>query len=318
MFTFLNDTTRLVRFFSNGNVGINQFTDAGFRLDVNGTARVQGANTNGALSLSTSFFNGTFTIGNITSGYVETLFSGTSAQGSVSHTLKNNSNFQVNYALYNSAEGGSFFGTARANSLGITNNNASRFFIGNVNNADILIGTNNLERMRVFGNGNIAINTTTDAGFRLDVNGTARVSGQLTVTGNIVGTALLTASQNQTFTFFQRRTTVSGDAFVIDDANIGGGSGINVNILNLAGSWQTTGTCVHNNIAITRAINLTSGTQTVRGFYYNPTLTNTTGLTTHHAFHSTSGRIRFENLPTSATGLSAGDLWNDGGTLKIV
>jgi hypothetical protein len=140
----------------------------------------------------------------------------------------------------------------------------------------------------------------------------------LTVTGNIVGTALLTASQNQTFTFFQRRTTVSGDAFVIDDANIGGGSGINVNILNLAGSWQTTGTCVHNNIAITRAINLTSGTQTVRGFYYNPTLTNTTGLTTHHAFHSTSGRIRFENLPTSATGLSAGDLWNDGGTLKIV
>jgi hypothetical protein len=169
-----------------------------------------------------------------------------------------------------------------------------------------------------FSTGNVGINTTTDAGYKLDVNGTARVSGQLTVTGNIVGTALLTASQNQTFTFFQRRTTVSGDAFVIDDANIGGGSGINVNILNLAGSWQTTGTCVHNNIAITRAINLTSGTQTVRGFYYNPTLTNTTGLTTHHAFHSTSGRIRFENLPTSATGLSAGDLWNDGGTLKIV
>jgi len=45
MFTFLNDTTRLVRFFSNGNVGINQFTDAGFRLDVNGTARVSGAAT---------------------------------------------------------------------------------------------------------------------------------------------------------------------------------------------------------------------------------------------------------------------------------
>jgi hypothetical protein len=42
MFTFLNDTTRLVRFFSNGNVGINQFTDAGFRLDVNGSARVSG------------------------------------------------------------------------------------------------------------------------------------------------------------------------------------------------------------------------------------------------------------------------------------
>jgi hypothetical protein len=30
------------------------------------------------------------------------------------------------------------------------------------------------------------------------------------------------------------------------------------------------------------------------------------------------GTINAANLPTSATGLSAGDIWNDGGTLKIV
>jgi len=30
------------------------------------------------------------------------------------------------------------------------------------------------------------------------------------------------------------------------------------------------------------------------------------------------GKINFSSLPTSATGLSAGDIWNDGGTLKIV
>jgi hypothetical protein len=41
--------------------------------------------------------------------------------------------------------------------------------------------TNGTERMRIFSTGNVLINTTTDAGFRLDVNGTARVSGQLTV-----------------------------------------------------------------------------------------------------------------------------------------
>jgi hypothetical protein len=31
-----------------------------------------------------------------------------------------------------------------------------------------------------------------------------------------------------------------------------------------------------------------------------------------------NGQIRFLNLPTSSAGLSAGDIWNDGGTLKIV
>jgi hypothetical protein len=35
------------------------------------------------------------------------------------------------------------------------------------------------ERMRIFANGNIGINTTTDAGYKLDVNGTARVSGNV-------------------------------------------------------------------------------------------------------------------------------------------
>jgi len=39
----------------------------------------------------------------------------------------------------------------------------------------ILFCTNNwVERMRVFGAGNVAINTTTDAGYKLDVNGTVR------------------------------------------------------------------------------------------------------------------------------------------------
>ena len=37
----------------------------------------------------------------------------------------------------------------------------------------------NAERMRIFSTGNIGINTTTDAGYKLDVNGTARVQGNL-------------------------------------------------------------------------------------------------------------------------------------------
>jgi hypothetical protein len=45
----------------------------------------------------------------------------------------------------------------------------------------LVFGTSNSERMRLFANGNLALNTSTDAGFRLDVNGTARVQGQLEV-----------------------------------------------------------------------------------------------------------------------------------------
>jgi hypothetical protein len=45
--------------------------------------------------------------------------------------------------------------------------------------------TSRTERLRINSNGNLLINTTTDAGFRLDVNGTARVQGDATITGNL-------------------------------------------------------------------------------------------------------------------------------------
>jgi hypothetical protein len=44
--------------------------------------------------------------------------------------------------------------------------------------------------MRLFANGNFAINTTTDAGYKLDVNGTARVSGIFTCSNQVRGTSL--------------------------------------------------------------------------------------------------------------------------------
>jgi hypothetical protein len=53
------------------------------------------------------------------------------------------------------------------------------------NGGNLTLSTNFTERFRIFSNGNIGINTTTDAGFRLDVNGTARVQGALSIIGNI-------------------------------------------------------------------------------------------------------------------------------------
>jgi hypothetical protein len=58
------------------------------------------------------------------------------------------------------------------------------------NNGQLLFSTRGSgvtsERMRVNNLGNLLIGTTTDAGFRLDVNGTARVQGVLTTTADAV------------------------------------------------------------------------------------------------------------------------------------
>jgi hypothetical protein len=48
--------------------------------------------------------------------------------------------------------------------------------------ANTLGGSNYASKMRVQSNGNVQIGTTTDAGYKLDVNGTARVQNDLTIT----------------------------------------------------------------------------------------------------------------------------------------
>lgn len=57
--------------------------------------------------------------------------------------------------------------------------------------SNALGGSNYASKMRVQSNGNVQIGTTTDAGFKLDVNGTARVSGTLTAAGNAQMNGLL-------------------------------------------------------------------------------------------------------------------------------
>jgi hypothetical protein len=72
--------------------------------------------------------------------------------------------------------------TAAANGYNIGRNNANGllYFYGDQSgfNGYVFDGING-ERMRIAGStGNVLINTTTDAGFRLDVNGTARFQGE--------------------------------------------------------------------------------------------------------------------------------------------
>ena len=71
-----------------------------------------------------------------------------------------------------------------------SNASESRFTV--LANTPFAISTNNTERLRIFANGRVGINTTTDAGYQLDVNGTLRtVNGAnfATTSGNVgIGT----------------------------------------------------------------------------------------------------------------------------------
>jgi hypothetical protein len=143
---------------NNGNVLINTTTDAGFRLDVNGTARVQDnlLLTNGIIATS----SGTTRLQSSLNFFSHQRLASSGAFG---FDIRNSAATQCALWTYDAGSGNINFG-------------------GSTSAGALLLSTNNAERLRIFQTtGNVGINTTTDAGFRLDVNGTARVSGALTV-----------------------------------------------------------------------------------------------------------------------------------------
>jgi len=325
---FINNggaSTRL-SLFANGNFAIGSTTDAGFRLDVNGTARVQDDitvsrnknQTTGVFISNTTNSASSAVAINLTSSSGEAVFAKKPALGSVYKTISGNDTY-----IYNGTAG----------DISILNDFATgriKFAAGGASTA----------QMTLFSTGNLGINTTTDAGFRLDVNGTARAtqffSGAsnyadsigvgISVDGANFSNSVNASSANMLLLKGSSRfayTTAVGAVYYFCGRYSGGASTwipTDFMKLQLSGSemWGiASGTATTNAININLNLNFTGGTSTVRGIYYNPTLTSMVG-TTHYAFHSTSGRIRFEGLPTSSAGLSAGDIWNDAGTLKIV
>jgi hypothetical protein len=75
-----------------------------------------------------------------------------------------------------------FFGTSATNYGRITYNDATgELAIGTMENYSLLFATQNTTKMTLTSGGNLLVGTTTDAGFKLDVNGTGRFSGRLLV-----------------------------------------------------------------------------------------------------------------------------------------
>lgn len=162
-----------------GNVLIGTTTDAGFKLDVNGTARVQG--------------NATI----VASG--ATLNINPTADTQITALYLNNTAGALRTSLYQNLSSGE-----------------SRLWAGS--GQFLTIWSQNAERIRII-NGNTLINTTTDAGFRLDVNGTARVKG----TGTSISTFAFNVENSagtETFRVYDNGLVrVLGGAIVMNGSN---------------------------------------------------------------------------------------------------
>jgi hypothetical protein len=227
----------------------NKLRTVSFSNDIGGTFRIPRANQ-GLLNSNTNGFlveNQTTTVSNSTATFIST-----SGSGSI----------------------------IRSTSYGTTGVSADINFQfgGGGNPADSTITTPVIFKK----SGNILINTTTDAGFRLDVNGTARVQG--VITGSVTsGTLTLGAAAANTPAINISGFYVGSGAISTSNSNarsfntvIGGQNNGIVLSYNSLAQGQT----VFNSYFVASGnINLTDGAVDLNGFHFGPTIVSATGAT---------------------------------------
>ena len=285
---------------SGGNLLVGTTTDAGFKLDVNGTGR----------------FSSSLGIGGATStnGFLEVFKSGGSiaqfsiGQNSTYHTdffVDASGNFYVqpqgNTALTITSGGNVGIGTASPNvnglSTALTINGSSTsgleinansvnqgYLIASTSamvlnartNIPLLFYTNDTERLRITSGGNVGIGTGSPSDFAaltLVKNGASNYS------------AVACGNSNSTATLF---------------VGVGGSSVANTALRNNAYLLNASNSDLIFGTNDTEQMRITSGGNVLIG-------TSTNG----------ASKLRISGLPTSSSGLSSGDIWNDLGTLKI-
>jgi hypothetical protein len=237
-----NEAMRIVG--STQNVLIGTTTDAGYKLNVNGTARIQNVLTVSSPGFTAFSTANTFAVdtgsnnyrtvslmgwnqyhagsgtnntldafavgGNTSSSSNGSYFFRVNLSGGNSGGIYGSSGNNTSLAQLNAPTTSNFYVTAQGNG-GLVQGSTNGFLIstisdgsnlslrsekgtggggGGINYLSSINGSNhshrffhnNVEQMRLQYSGNLLINTTTDAGYKLDVNGTARVSGNLTLT----------------------------------------------------------------------------------------------------------------------------------------
>jgi len=177
--------------------------------------------------------------------------------------------------------------------------------------------------------GNLLINTTTDAGFKLDVNGTARVQGALTVGSNIVVSAgaginsQFYSTNGNPFQFGVSDSVFSANGTASVAAITSGSKRAISDTINFA---PTSGTATYATLLAIPTINQTGGANGItRGLFINPTLTAAadwraievaSGITILGASTTAKASLRIPS-GTAPTSPVNGDIWFDGTNIKM-
>jgi hypothetical protein len=160
---------------------------------------------NANLDINATYTTSGFPLSIKNTGYFNAYFQGTNANNQAAFYLDNNRGSFQSYGgfMYGGSTSnlGNLFGLTRPDRLFMFADGASNvgYAIGTLQNVPLQFGTNNNIRATIFGNGNIGIGTTTDAGYKLDVNGTARVQSTTTIgtSSHPFSTNLLTLISDQ-------------------------------------------------------------------------------------------------------------------------
>jgi hypothetical protein len=321
IFSLNQGSTAVARFAATtGNFLIGTTTDAGYKLDVNGTARVSGATT--FPNATTINGSGNLSIGAFTlhGGYGFATFSQTTLL-LTGATFTSTSGNQIGLSF-----GGGFAPTSGTatysaysiiptiNQTGGANGITRGLYINPTLTAaaDFRAIETTAGKVIFAGTGNVLIGTTTDAGFKLDVNGTARISGLTRSTDVfVVGGTATTNTANARFWSSGGQAPTSG---------LFRGLYTDISFIPSSGSAEWYG------LDLRPTINQTgTATGVTRGLYIAATLTAaadfraievSSGITILGASTTAKASLRIPS-GTAPTSPVNGDIWFDGTNIKM-
>ena len=331
--TALNGLTAQVQNFATGTSGTDFAISSATSTHTFNLPTASAANRGALSSADWTTFNGKFTLPSLTSGSV--LFSNgtTIAQDNANLffddtnnrlgigtttptkalTVKANANDEG--ILLQSATGNTLFQVTRD---GANNNTAEMFLYAG---GAIRLAIRSTANFSYFNGGNFGIGTTTDAGYKLDVNGTTRTSRVDSLT-NQSFSIQYQGSGNQTGNLGDNTAQIR----LINNLATTSTTGTNHFVSILPSFTPTSGTTIWNATLITPTINQTGGANGItRGLYIQPTLTaaadfraievaNGTTVLAPSVTARASLRIPSGTAPTSPVN---GDIWFDGTNIQM-